>query len=100
MIIRVSGEDVQVADESCSAQLPCFYLFADKGTFVTGRGYTSYYNKTTWCCGTNHLHGCPVAGACDECGKRVAPYHRTRSCRDRKCPGSVTWCLPYKLRCK
>lgn len=31
----------------------------DKGSFVTGRGYTSYHAKPRPCCRTNHLHGCP-----------------------------------------
>jgi hypothetical protein len=37
----------------------CFHLFRNKGPFVPGRGYTSYYKKPQFICGRNHLHGCP-----------------------------------------
>jgi hypothetical protein len=32
----------------------------DKGTFVQGRGYTSYHKVPKPVCMTRHLHGCPI----------------------------------------
>jgi hypothetical protein len=58
MTVKVEGKQVDVSAESCPSK-KCFYLFADKGTFAPGKGYTSYH-KQIWCvCGTRHLHGCP-----------------------------------------
>jgi hypothetical protein len=37
----------------------CFRLMYNKGPFVKGRGYTSYYDKPQLICGENHLNGCP-----------------------------------------
>jgi hypothetical protein len=31
----------------------------DRGSFVCGRGYTSYYENPPLVCGRRHLHGCP-----------------------------------------
>lgn len=79
MIIRFDYKDVNVSKEICS-ELECFYLFADKGSFVPGRGYTCYHNRPIWCCGTRHLHGCPVIGICLDCRRVVTPSRNMNKC--------------------
>lgn len=37
----------------------CYQWGQDKGTFVTGRGYTAYHKVPREVCMTNHMHGCP-----------------------------------------
>jgi hypothetical protein len=60
------GNLVEVVDALC-AKRTCFNLFQDKGTFVQGRGYTSYHAKPQWVCGRRHLHGCPHVAVCTKC---------------------------------
>lgn len=46
----------------CDALCPrraCFRPGEDKGTYVQGRGYTSYHKQPIPCCMTRLLHGCP-----------------------------------------
>lgn len=65
--ITVNGiKDVYVVDSECG-QRPCFRLMEDKGSFTPGVGYTRYYEKSRWCCGTNHEHGCPHVGGHVKC---------------------------------
>jgi hypothetical protein len=71
--IKIDKKLVEVVDKRCKGQT-CFQLFNDKGTYSPGRGYTSYYAKPRWCCGTNHLHGCPTIGRCKICNTALAPY--------------------------
>ena len=64
MLIKIKQSDgkkieVDVSDKSC-ATATCFSLGQDKGTFVQGRGYTSYHAKPRWVCMRRHLHGCPT----------------------------------------
>lgn len=71
MRLKIDKRMVEVLNNRCK-DVDCFNMFADKGTFVQGRGYTSYHNKVRWVCGTRHLQGCPNAGQC-ECGTIYAP---------------------------
>lgn len=77
--VRVQGKSVDVSEKGCP-RLQCFYLFADKGSFTPGRGYTSYYKKTKWVCGTRHLHGCPRIGICLNCRRVVTPSRKDQPC--------------------
>ena len=63
MKIRVGGQLVDVVDALCASR-PCFHLGFDKGTFVQGRGYTSYHKVAEAVCQTRHLHGCPDDWVC------------------------------------
>lgn len=38
----------------------CFGVGENVGTFVQGRGYTSYYSKPVLVCTVRHHHGCPL----------------------------------------
>jgi hypothetical protein len=71
MIIKVKDSDgkrlsVNTCDSKCGKR-DCFQLGQDKGPFVQGRGYTSYYEKPLWVCMRRHLRGCPSAGVCPNC---------------------------------
>ena len=73
--IQHSGYAVDVFDKDCGSR-SCFGLGFDKGTFVQGRGYTSYHAKPRPVCMTRHLNGCPhrsdVAEAtCGRCHKNL-----------------------------
>jgi len=39
---------------------PCFNKYENKGSFSTGRGYTSYSSTFRAACGTRLSHGCPL----------------------------------------
>lgn len=52
------GRDAAVSNEQCQAR-SCLHVGEDKGTFVPGRGYTSYHKNPTLMCMTRMLHGCP-----------------------------------------
>jgi len=52
------GRDADVLDEKCCAR-PCLNIGEDKGTYVQGRGYTSYHKNPKLCCMTRELRGCP-----------------------------------------
>lgn len=52
------GRDADVLDEKCCAR-PCLHVGEDKGTYVQGRGYTSYHKDPKLCCMTRMLRGCP-----------------------------------------
>jgi len=85
MIVRIKiGQKmigVDVLDEKCPSR-PCFQFGFNKGTFVQGRGYTSYYDKERPVCMRRHLHGCPTNSVCPKC--------RTLTVHD---PGSLcAWC--------
>jgi hypothetical protein len=66
MQIKIQGKMVDVSRKDCGKR-DCFYLLQDKGTFVQGRGYTSYHEKPRWVCGHRHLHGCPHGSVCPSC---------------------------------
>lgn len=52
------GRDADVLDDKCCAR-SCLHIGEDKGTFVQGRGYTSYHKNPWLTCFTRKLHGCP-----------------------------------------
>jgi ribosomal protein L37E len=52
------GRDADVMDERCVGR-PCLHVGEHKGTFVQGRGYTSYFKDPKLVCMHRHLHGCP-----------------------------------------
>jgi hypothetical protein len=96
MIVTIQGKAVDVSRDDCGKR-DCFYLFQDKGTFVQGRGYTSYHKKPRWVCGRRHMRGCPNGPACPACntmglpGDAVCHYCRKpipRNADDEK--GTVT----------
>ena len=66
MTIKHNGKQVDALDKQCPKRT-CFQLGQDKGTFVAGRGYTSYHKEPRWVCLRRHLHGCPSAGVCANC---------------------------------
>lgn len=66
MKVKINGKQVEVLDADCRTR-SCFLLGQDKGTFVPGRGYTSYHAKPEWVCLQRMLRGCPSAGACQNC---------------------------------
>lgn len=37
----------------------CLHKAINRGPYVPGRGYTSYYEKPVYCCMTRAQHGCP-----------------------------------------
>jgi hypothetical protein len=49
---------VNVYEKDC-LQKRCYRAHKDRGSFVNGRGYTSYNKNPEWVCITRHLHGCP-----------------------------------------
>lgn len=75
MITKINGNQVDVKDEKCATR-SCFYLLSDKGTFVQGRGYTSYHEKPKWVCGRRHLHGCPSAAVCKQCRAGLVEWEK------------------------
>lgn len=87
MIKRIEGWRVDVVDKNCGPRLACYWLFADKGTFAVGRGYTRYHDRERLVCGTRHLHGCPAAYRCEACGAVVGPY--AADGRAHYCGGSL-----------
>lgn len=59
---------IDVVDADCPFR-PCFALGFDKGSFVQGRGYTSYHpGGPRPVCWTRHMNGCPTAGVHLVCG--------------------------------
>lgn len=65
---KIDGRVVAVVDEDCEHR-PCFSLGFDKGSFVQGRGYTSYHRDGARpVCWTRHLSGCPHVGVHLTCG--------------------------------
>ena len=50
---------VSTCDRECVFR-ECLHVGEDKGTFVQGRGYTSYHKTPELVCMTRHLHGCPM----------------------------------------
>jgi len=52
------SREVDVCDAYCAGRV-CLWVVEDKGTFVQGRGYVSYYRTPELVCWTRHLHGCP-----------------------------------------
>lgn len=66
MKVKHEGKSVEVLDKKCLSR-KCFWLGQDKGSYVAGRGYTSYHKTPQWCCMRRHLHGCPTAGTCSGC---------------------------------
>jgi hypothetical protein len=55
---RGDGRDADVLDDKCIGR-PCLHIGENKGSFVQGRGYTSYHRRPWLECWTRHLHGCP-----------------------------------------
>lgn len=90
MIIRYDKKLVDVAGKGCN-DLPCFWLFCDKGSFVPGRGYTSYRDKIYWCCGTRHMQGCPGVGVCLDCRHIITPSEKKDTC---------SWCQSTNIEIK
>ncbi len=66
MLVRIGKHRVDVVDVKCKDR-DCFQLGFDKGTFVQGRGYTSYHKKELPVCMRRHLHGCPHPSVCPGC---------------------------------
>lgn len=58
MKVKVGSEKVEVLDSLCPYRR-CYWRGEDKGTFVQGRGYTSYYKTPYIVCWTRHTKGCP-----------------------------------------
>ena len=81
MLGRIKGKSVDVCERAC-AKLPCLWLFENKGSFTPGVGYTAYFAKPKWVCGTRHLRGCPTTCACLDCHRAIAPCHPQDKCRD------------------
>lgn len=79
MLSVIRGKQVDVRDSLCKKR-KCFQLGQDKGTFVAGRGYTSYHAKPRWVCMRRMLHGCPSAGVCPSCSRSFCEL-------DTKCDG-------------
>ena len=74
---------VDVLDRACFER-PCFRRGEDKGTFVQGRGYTSYHPQPRRVCMTRHLLGCPDNSVCPEC-RTVSVLEPGEQCG--RCPG-------------
>lgn len=66
MKIKIDKKLVDVLDKKCASR-SCFSLGQDKGTFVQGRGYTSYHKEPRWVCMRRHLSGCPCPTVCPRC---------------------------------
>lgn len=66
MIVKIGKHKVDVAYRDCGKR-ECFWLGFDKGTYVQGRGYTSYYPKPKPVCWRRHMHGCPINSVCPVC---------------------------------
>jgi len=66
MMVRINGRMVDVSRKDC-ANRTCFVLGFDKGTYVQGRGYTSYHKKERPVCFTRFMHGCPMNSICPVC---------------------------------
>jgi hypothetical protein len=66
MLVKINNMQVDVVDKGC-AKRSCFQLGFDKGTFVQGRGYTSYHAKQKPVCMRRFLHGCPHPNTCPGC---------------------------------
>lgn len=78
----VKASHVDTASRLCGPHLTCYHVGEDKGTFVQGRGYTSYHKTPRLVCMTRHLHGCPTVGVCRACRSTTAPYQ----------PAVCGWC--------
>jgi hypothetical protein len=72
--IKTKRGRVEVADKRCGPALACFVVNDDKGTFVPGRGYTSYYVHPHLVCWTRHCNGCPPVAVCSTCHRVLAIY--------------------------
>jgi hypothetical protein len=75
--MHVKGIDV--VDRRCFKR-SCYALGFDKGTFVQGRGYTSYYDKPRKVCQTRHLHGCPIVAVCRHCRACLVENQKQHVC--------------------
>lgn len=73
MMKKIGKHLVDVARVECGPDLPCYVLGHDQGSYVQGRGYTSYHDKPLPVCWTRHLRGCPDAGECVGCGAVQSP---------------------------
>jgi hypothetical protein len=89
--IKIGGLMVDVLDKDC-AKRPCLHVGMDKGTYVQGRGYTSYYRDAKGrrveypVCMTRHTRGCPANSICLVC-RTVDVRRPGESCR--RCTDSV-----------
>lgn len=72
MIVKIQGRKVNVSNAKCGEQ-DCFRLGQDKGSFTTGRGYTSYHKTPKWVCMTRHTQGCPTVSVCPACHSALCP---------------------------
>lgn len=52
------GRNVDALEPDCAFR-PCLQVGEDKGSYVQGRGYTSYYKNPKLVCMRRHLRGCP-----------------------------------------
>jgi len=88
MIKRIGKYKVDVSHKNCSAELECFQLGFDKGSYTPGIGYTSYYDKERPVCWTRHMHGCPSASICPKCRSIHSPA-ATLEGKCRHCKGPL-----------
>lgn len=93
MLVTINRRKVDVLDSDC-AQRPCFALGFDKGTYVQGRGYTSYHTDTKGrriekaVCMTRHLRGCPINSVCGTC-RRTSVRDPGAKCDGWGCDGTT-----------
>ncbi len=83
MLVRIQKKTVDVKDKECATR-SCFQLGQDKGTFVQGRGYTSYHKEPKWVCLRRMLHGCPTRSVCPKC--RLGHVEGATLCENCKTP--------------
>jgi hypothetical protein len=79
-MIRTKRGLVDCSSDNCGPHLKCFVIGEDKGTYVPGRGYTSYHKQMALVCWTRHLNGCPSIGKCPRCNTVAAPHIQGDTC--------------------
>jgi hypothetical protein len=62
---RIEKGYIKVVHYDCP-QRRCFTPMLNKGAFIQGRGYASYYDKPEWVCQQQHLFGCPSEDSANE----------------------------------
>lgn len=93
MKVKIGGEVVDVLDGLCPLR-SCYHRGEDKGTFVQGRGYTSYHRDgPRLVCGQRQYHGCPSpippATCCDAPDLPAISVRRPQS--RRRCRTCGRW---------
>ena len=93
MLVKIGKRKVDVLEPACATR-ECFVLGFDKGTFVQGRGYTSYHRDAKGrtvekpVCGTRQYQGCPSNSVCSIC--RLASVEAPGGkCSKRDCGGAL-----------